>query len=77
MARASSKSKVAKAIPSSETGTRVSCFTKPNESGDKYLITQNPLKEQFTLWKCLDDEYEKISTASNPLEFDKMIPWEM
>lgn len=75
MARASSK--IVKTIPSSETGVRVSCFTKPNNSGDKYLITHNPLKEQFTLWKCVKDGFEKISTKNNPLEFDKMIPWDM
>lgn len=41
MARTSSK--VVKTIPSSETGTGVDC------ANGKYLITQNPLKEQFTL----------------------------
>ena len=81
MARTSSKasstsSKIVKSIPSSETGTGVVCYTKPNMSGDKYIISQNPLKEQFTLWKCIDDEYEKIATANNPSKFDEMIPYE-
>lgn len=67
MARTSSK--IVKAIPSSETGTRVSCLN------GKYLITQNPLKEQFTLWKCLDDGFERIKSSENPLDFDKIIPW--
>ena len=75
MARTSSKT--VKTIPSSETGTRVSCFTKQDSSGDEYLITQNPLKEQFTLWKCLENEYEKIKTSNNPRDFDDLIPWEM
>ena len=66
------KSKIVKTIPSSETGTGVDCLAK---SGDRYLITQNPLKEQFTLWKCLEDGFEKIKTSDNPLEFDKIIPW--
>lgn len=66
------ESKIVKTIPSSETGAGVSCLAK---SGDRYLITQNPLKEQFTLWKCLDDGFEKIKTSSNPLEFDNMVPW--
>ena len=73
MERTSTKNKIVKSIPSSETGTRTSCIT---ESGDKYLITQNPLKEQFTLWKCLDDGFEKISTSESPLDFDNIIPWE-
>ena len=67
MARTSSK--IVKAIPSSETGTRVSCLD------GKYLITQNPLKEQFTLWRCLDDGFERIKSSENPLDFDKVIPW--
>ena len=66
------KSKIVKTIPSSETGTGVNCLTK---SGDKYIISQNPLKEQFTLWKYLKDGFEKIKTSENPLEFDKIIPW--
>ena len=74
MARTSkdNKSKIVKTIPSSETGTGVDCLAK---SGDRYLITQNPLKEQFTLWKRLEDGFEKIKTSDNPLDFDKVIPW--
>lgn len=67
MARTSGK--VVKAIPSSENGVGVECLN------GEYLITQNPLKEQFTLWKCLDDGFEKIKTSDNPLDFDKIIPW--
>ena len=62
------KSKVLKAIPNSETG-KVECLE------GKYLITYNHLKEQSTLWKCLEDGFEKIKTSENPLEFDKIIPW--
>lgn len=62
------KSKIIKSIPSSETG-KVDC------ANGKYLITENHLKEQFTLWKCLDDGFEKIKTSDNPLDFDKIIPW--
>lgn len=65
----SSKSKIIKTIPSSETGAGVNC------ANGKYLITQNPLKEQFTLWKCLDDGFEKIKTSENPLDFDEIIEW--
>lgn len=75
MARTSSK--VVKTIPSSETGSRTTCFTKPDKSGDKYVITQNPLKMQFTLWKCIDDGFEKIKTSNNPLDLYELIPYEM
>lgn len=74
MARTSSK--VIKTIPSSETGSTTTCFTKPDKSGDKYLITQNPLKGQFTLWKCVEDGFEKIKVSDGPRDFDKVIPWE-
>lgn len=63
-------SKVVKTIPSSEIG-KVDCLGK----NDKYIITENPLKEQFTLWKCLEDGFEKIKMSENPLDFDKMILW--
>lgn len=68
-------SKVVKAIPNSETN-KVMCFTKPNESGDKYIITMNQLKIQFTLWKCTNDGFERVKTSDNPLEFDDLIPYE-
>lgn len=67
MARASSK--VVKIIPNSGTGSRTTCLD------GKYLITQNPLKEQFTLWERHEDGFEKIKTSDNPLDFDKIIPW--
>ena len=68
--------KIVKDIPSSDSGTGVVCYTKPNESGDKYIISQNPLKMQFTLWKYVKDGYEKISTSNNPLSLYSMIPYE-
>ena len=73
MARTSSKdakSKIIKTIPSSEVG-KVDCLDK----NDKYVITENPLKAQFTLWKYLDDGFEKVKTSDNPLDFDKVIDW--
>lgn len=75
MARTSSK--IVKTIPNTETGSRTTCFTKSNDSGDKYLITENPLEERFTLWKCTEDGFEKIKTSNNPLKFDDAIPYEM
>lgn len=75
MARTSSK--IVKAIPASETGARTTCFTKPDNLGDKYLITQNPLKAQFALWKCLEDGFERIKVSDSPLDFDDVIPYEM
>lgn len=74
MARTASK--IVKNIPSSETGSRTACFTKSGQSGDKYIISQNPLKMQFTLWKCVDDGFEKIATSNSPVVLDEKIPYE-
>ena len=65
-------SKIVKSIPNTENGVGTSCIT---ELGEKYLITQNPLKEQFTLWKIYEDGFERISTSDSPLDFDNIIPW--
>ena len=67
MARTSSK--VVKAIPNSEI-QKVDCLN------GKYLITKNNLEERFTLWKRLEDGFERIKTSDNPLDFDKTIPWQ-
>lgn len=75
MARTSSK--IVKTISNSETGKRIVCYTKPDKSGDKYIVSHNPLKEQFTLWKCIEDGFEKISSSDNPRDFDDKIPYEM
>ena len=68
MARTSAKSKIVKSIPTSE-------IRKVTYLNGKYITTHNPLKEQFTLWKCVEEGYEKIDTSKNPLDFDKIIPW--
>lgn len=67
MARTSSK--IVKNIPSSETG-KVKCI---NLNKDEYIISQNSLKMQFTLWKCIEDGFEKISTSNNPSDFDEIV----
>lgn len=66
--------KIVKSIPTSENKVVV-CFTRQNDSGDKYYISHNQMKENFTLWKCLEDGFEKILTSSNPMDFDKIIPY--
>lgn len=68
-----SKSKIVRTIPKSETGARVTSFTT---SKKKYIISQNPITKIFTLWKEVKDGFEKIKTSRSPLEFDDMIPWD-
>lgn len=79
MARTSfkeSKPKVVKSIPSSDTGSRVACYTKEGETGDKYIISHNPLKMQFTLWKRVEEGYEKVSTSDSPLRLYELVGFE-
>lgn len=38
-----------------------------------YVITQSLLKDKFTLYKVLKDDYQKMATASSPLAFDDVI----
>ena len=73
MARTSSK--IVKAISNSEE-EKATCFTKSNSLGDKYLITENHLKAQFTLWRYIEDGFERIKTSDSPLDFDDVIPYE-
>ena len=68
MARTSSK--IVKTIPNAEI-EKATCFTKHNSSGDKYIITENPLKAQYTLWKCVEEGFEKIKPSDNPRDFDE------
>lgn len=61
---------IVKSIPSSETGSRMTCVTK---SGKEYLVTNNPIKAKFTLWRVTNGGYEKLSVSDSPLAFDEMI----
>lgn len=62
--------KIVKTIPSSENGSRTTCVTK---SGQEYLITNDPVKERFTLWRVCEDGYEKINISDSPLDFNSII----
>jgi hypothetical protein len=38
-----------------------------------YITTQNTVNGKFSLYKVINDDYEKISTADTPLKFDEVI----
>lgn len=63
---------IVKSIPASEDGQSVRCKTK---SGKVYLITQNHGKMRFTLWRVLDDGFEKLTTGNSPYDLYGNIPW--
>lgn len=42
-------------------------------NGEKtYTVTRN-IVGKYTLYKIINDDYKKIKTGSNPLDFDKII----
>lgn len=38
-----------------------------------YITTQNTVNGKFNLYKVINNDYEKISTADTPLKFDEVI----
>lgn len=61
--------KLLKAIPENE----IQQVTQVAKSGKTFWITFNPTKGGFTLWRKVGNEYERLSTAANPLDFDELI----
>lgn len=61
--------KLLKAIPENE----IQQVTQVAKSCKTFWITFNPTKGRFTLWRKVGNEYERISTAANPLDFDELI----
>ncbi len=55
-------------IPKSEDGYGVKYTT---ESGNEYVISHNKIKRRFTLWKSLEQGYEKLGTANSPIDLYK------
>lgn len=64
------KEKAVKKIPVSEDGAGVICNGK-----FVYIISQNLSKHKFTLWKKVNEEYEKISSADTPIKLYDKIEW--
>ena len=59
---------VVKKLPKTETGHGVQYTT---ESGNVYVISNDPIKRKFTLWLKSENGYEKISTANSPIDLYK------
>lgn len=55
-------------IPSSETKQ----LKYTTDSGNIYLISNNKIKNKFTLWlEVENNEYQKIASADNPIDLYK------
>lgn len=39
----------------------------------KYVITSNPERTKYNLWKAVGSGYIKISSSKTPIEFDKIM----
>ena len=39
----------------------------------EYVVTHNALKGKFTLYRIMDNDYEKLKVATSPLEFDEIV----
>lgn len=65
-----STNNIVKAIPNSESGSRTTCKT---HSGEEFIISYNPIKDKFTLWKPVECGFEKIDTGNSPLDFNKLL----
>lgn len=67
------KPTIVKKMPATEYGAGVECKTK---SGVIYQITQFPEKKRHTLWKVLNDGFEKVSTSDSPHDLYALIGWD-
>ena len=38
-----------------------------------YIATHNVLKGKYTLYKIIDDDYQKLKIDNTPIEFDEII----
>lgn len=59
---------IVKKLPKTETGHGVECTT---ESGNVYVISNDPVKKKFTLWKTVSGGYEKMGTSDSPINLYK------
>lgn len=64
------ESKIIKNIPTSDDGPGVVCNGKFT-----YIVSHNLKKEKFTLWKKVEDGYERIAIADSPMILYDKIEW--
>ena len=64
------ESKVVKKLPLSDSGPGVVCNGKY-----VYIISQDLKKQRFTLWKKIDEGYEKIASSDSPMKLYDKVEW--
>lgn len=61
-------------IPTSELQAYgVLCRTK---TGKQYQITQNKVKERFTLWRIEGENAEKVAVSESVYDLYARVPWD-
>lgn len=65
---------IVKSLPKTEDGNGILCKT---HTAFDYQISQNTSKKKnrFTLWKILEDGYEKVASADTPQDLYPLVPW--
>lgn len=43
------------------------------EGVEDYIITHNPLRDKFTLYKIIDGDYRKLGISDTPIRFDEIV----
>ena len=59
-------------LPVSENGVGVTCLTS---SGEQYYISNNLDKGKLTLWRIVDNCYQKVATSNSPYDLYDKIDW--
>lgn len=65
---------IVKSLPKTEDGHGILCKT---HTAFDYQISQNTSKKKnrFTLWKILENGYEKVASADTPQDLYPLVPW--
>lgn len=61
------KAAVMKTLPKNEK----LCLTYKIENKNQFVITFNAIKQIYTIYKVLNDGYEKLGTGNNPLKLEE------
>jgi hypothetical protein len=56
-------------IPSNE--KTVVTYTFEGVAG--YIVTHNALRGKYTLYKIVENDYQKLKTADTPIDFDELV----
>ena len=47
--------------------------TYTREGIKEYVVTHSVFRDKFTLYKIIDNDYQRMKVATTPLEFDELV----